>query len=201
MISKSSNLLCTTAFISFLLYRVHGDDYRYRKSGNLRGILPKAEVGNTTEDAFVPLSCNLALGGAKCEPWTSVFGHKVLYNAKVIVPCGECIIMDLPGPKLRLEKGIDVQGKLLFPDGYKLHVETSSIIVQGELSMTSTSIVSQAPKIRVTMIANETSMIKPFGNNQKACPLGGCDVGQRSISVAGGRVSCKCLSRSILVQV
>ena len=165
--------------------------YRYRQTrGNLR---PRhnTKTSDAKPNDFRPLQCNEGLSGMACEPWTKVFGAGQSFSKLVVIPCGTCVTLNETGSKLRLNQGIDIQGRLVIPDNTEAHIETSSIVVQGELSITSTSSVSNDPKIRVTIIGDKNSTIMPISNNKGVCDSDDCDVGPRSVAVAGGTLNCK----------
>ena len=148
---------------------------------------------------FVPLSCNSNLGTTACGSWTTIFGAAKEFANRVIVDCGTCITMDHPGPELTLTGGIDIRGKLVFPDAYSLTLRTAMITVQGELQLTSTSkAVDGTPLIRIIMIGTDTEQtFTPVGENSAACVSGTnvsglCKVGKKAITVAGGKVNRTC---------
>jgi G8 domain len=136
---------------------------------------------------FVPLSCNSNLGA--CVSWTQTFKTDVQFANRIIIDCGTCITMDHPGPTLTLTAGIDIRGKLVFPDGYSLTLSTASITVQGVLEMTATKPVDGSPLIRIVMIGSDTAQtFTPVDANAAAC-TGDCMVGMKAITVAGGQVN------------
>ena len=104
---------------------------------------------------------------------------------------------------LELLGGIDIHGKLVFPDaGYSsnhtLSISTTMMIVQGELSMSSiTKPINGRPHIHITMIGHDVNQtFTPIDNNARACAIGtnstvtaSCKVGKKSIVVAGGKVN------------
>jgi len=137
-------------------------------------------------DDFVPLSCNAGLGA--CVSWTSVFGIAAEFSERVIVGCGTCITMDHPGPELTLLQGIDIQGKLVFEEGYAITLRTASITVQGELEMHSTEPINGSPKIHIIMIGTASQSFTPIGENAGICS-GDCAVDRKAITVAGGKVN------------
>jgi hypothetical protein len=140
-------------------------------------------------DDFVPLSCNNVI--SNCNSWTTIFGSVAEHTSKIIVPCGTCVTMDHPGPELTLQDGIDIQGKLVFPDNYSITLRTTSIVVQGELDMTSTKVVDGTPNIQIIMIGdNSLQKFTPVGENAGACG-GDCVMGKKAIVVAGGKVDRK----------
>ena len=98
--------------------------------------------------------------------------------------------MDVPGGSLALYAGLEVIGKLVFPDGYKLNLSANIVIVQGELEMTATKAVDGTPNIKVTLIGNIDHTITPVGENAKACNGSAqCPAGKKSFIVAGGKVN------------
>jgi G8 domain len=138
---------------------------------------------------FVPLSCNSNLAGTTCSTWTSKFGSSATQSSRIVIPCGQCITMNHPGPTLTLQDGVDVQGKLVFPDSYKLVVNTPLLVVQGELEMTSTKPVDGVPSIKIVLTGSNDQSFTPIGQNANACGGGKCSVGKKSFTVAGGKVN------------
>ena len=158
---------------------------------------------------FTTLTCNANLSKAPCQSWTSVYGTSTTYTTLVTVPCGTCILMDFgnrtngSSSLLELLGGIDIHGKLVFPDaGYSsnhtLSIITTMMIVQGELSMSSiTKPINGRPHIHITMIGHDVNQtFTPIDNNARACAIGtnstvtaSCKVGKKSIVVAGGKVN------------
>ena len=63
--------------------------------------------------------------------------------------------MDHASGNLSLLGGLDVLGKLVFPDGYNLNLVTTMIAVQGELEMSASKPVDGTPQIKFTMIGND----------------------------------------------
>jgi G8 domain len=139
---------------------------------------------------FGPLTCNANLDAAPCTSWSSKFGTASSYSTRLVIPCGECITMDLISESLDLLAGIDIIGKLIFPDGYKLSLSSSVIVIQGELEMTATKTVDGIPNIKITMIGNNDKFFTPVDINAGACNKAvSCAVGQKGIVVAGGKVT------------
>lgn len=103
--------------------------------------------------------------------------------------------MDHAAADLQLNNGIDIIGKLVFPDGYKLNLQSTLIVVQGELHITSTKQVTGVPDVRFTMIGSDTTLtFTPVGNNANACKnVATCASGKKAIIVAGGKVTRKLL--------
>lgn len=149
-----------------------------------------------TED-FVPLSCNRNF--KRCESWTKTFGTDAKHSQRLIIGCGKCVEMDFGGPTLELLGGLDIQGKLVVPDkdDYRLTIEATMIVVQGELEITSTKPVDGDPMIRFVMIGEEDEFFTPVDENANACgDSEDCNVGKKGIVVAGGTVNSKCVCYS-----
>ena len=139
---------------------------------------------------FVPLSCNANVASATCATWTSRFGSGATLSSRIIVPCGQCISMNHPGPSLTLQDGIDIQGKLVFPNSkINLIVNTPLVVVQGLLDMQATKPVDGKPSIRFVLTGGSEQTFTPIGSNSNACGGGKCSVGKKSFTVAGGRLS------------
>jgi len=142
----------------------------------------RAAMGN-----FEPLDCNpVSFNGVTCSSWETKFGSSLTHNNLVIIPCNECIRMDIAGAELLLNGGLDIQGKLLFPDGYKLILKTTHIVVQGELEMTASRAVTDSPDVEFILFGKDTSLkFNPLAPNSKL----NSSVGKKSITVAGGRIN------------
>jgi hypothetical protein len=106
--------------------------------------------------------------------------------------------MDLPDDSLILTFGLNVEGKLVFPDGYRITIETPYIVVQGELEMSSTRATSGEEDVKIIMIEKEgvgggigDVYFTPHPENEDECPEGGCKIGTRPIAVLGGILDIK----------
>lgn len=145
-------------------------------------------------DKFEPLSCNENL--TTCVGWNEYFGSNSVHNARLTLHCGDCVTMDFTGSSLTLNDGIDINGKLIFSEGYSLTLYTAGIVVQGELEMRSTQgPITGSPKIHIIMTGdNEDRSFIPTGENSLACNRlnlqnNSCLVGKKSITVAGGTMN------------
>jgi hypothetical protein len=154
---------------------------------------------------FVPLSCNSQLSTAPCVSWIATFGSFSTFTTKVQINCGICILMDHAGPSLTFLQGIDIIGKLVFPNGalpYQITIYATSITVQGNLDLQSTyTPVTGTPNIHIVMLGqSDTEFFRPVGENFGACPtddlFGNCRVGRKAITVAGGQVTCTSLGQT-----
>ena len=143
---------------------------------------------------FKPLMCNSEIfkAGASCtRTWSSMFGTAETHSSRIVIPCGVCIVMNHASGTLNLDGGIDIQGKLIVPDDFSIDIITPTIIVQGELSMTSTKPITGIPKIKVTLVGSNDVTFTPIDINAKACQgLTTCNAGKKSFVVAGGKVTC-----------
>jgi len=84
---------------------------------------------------------------------------------------------------------VNIRGRLDFPDATKVTLETTGIIVQGELSMTSTKLVDGTADITIRLNEDNDVVLIPDAPNSEACGEGGCNLGPKPFVVAGGRVS------------
>ena len=142
---------------------------------------------------FAPLTCNNNLAAATCLSFSDTFGDDAVQTERVIIDCGTCITMDHPGPTLSLLDGIDIRGKLVFPNRYKLTMESTIIAVQGELEMTSVKQVNGKPDVVFVMTGEQDTFFEPHGSNSEACDGDLCKAGKKAIVVAGGKVTGKSL--------
>jgi G8 domain len=143
-------------------------------------------------EGFAPLSCNSVFSA--CQPFTTVFGSSDMYTNRMTIPCGSCITMDHPGPTVTFVDGLDIRGKLIFPDNYNLKVVSSLIVVQGALEMTASKPVDGSPQIIFYLTGTGQKTFTPAANNAGFCGVGDCIAGIRSIVVAGGRLNSKFLA-------
>jgi hypothetical protein len=93
---------------------------------------------------------------------------------------------------------LDIQGKLVFPEGYKLQIESHLIVVQGELVIrAATKAIDGVEQVRFTLTGeDEKQTFTPIGENAKKCPGGiaTCEVGKKAFVVAGGKMDVKGIS-------
>jgi hypothetical protein len=152
---------------------------------------------------FVPLSCN----EPACNDGTTLWSDQGYSpeESTVVIPCGLCVTMDFDdSDTLVLPLGLDIQGTLIFPDGYRITIETPFVRVQGVLEMISTKPVTDEPSVRILLTGADTSLTSfvPAGENEFACSVMGattaslCTVGNKPIVVAGGRLNIRGLPES-----
>jgi len=155
--------------------------------------IPSRQLQDDEIEDFVPLACNANLASVTCSSWSSKFGTADTHSVRRTITCGECVTMDHASGNLSLLGGLDVHGKLVFPDGYSLNLVTTMIAVQGELEMTASKPVDGTPQIKLTMIGNDDQMtFTPIDANANACKgVSTCATGKKAIVVAGGKVNSK----------
>jgi hypothetical protein len=101
--------------------------------------------------------------------------------------------MDLFG-NVTFNDGLDIVGKLVFPDGYRVNVYSTLIVVQGVLDMKATGVVTGTPSIQFIMIGdNLDTVFTPVDVNANACGVSTCSTGKKGVIVAGGTVNRKSL--------
>jgi len=152
---------------------------------------------------FGTLSCNSnsILETANCVSWSSTLGTNTVFNQRINIPCGQCVMMDLKGT-LTFNDGLDIRGKLVFPENSSIEVVSTMIVVQGELEMTSTKPVDGNPKIKFTMIGNDDMTFEPINENANNCKgAKTCGTGKKAIVVAGGKVNINGLPPNTLTWV
>ena len=161
------------------------------------------ETLNTTEsrrlsadhNMFMPLTCNRNRCSAGTTTWKQE-NYKPSAG-KITIPCGKCVTMNYDDSDvLELTHGLNIEGTLIFRNGYKITIKTPFIHVQGNLEMYARRKVTNEPDIKFILTGtNEliTSFV-PADNNRFACSGQGattpspCFVGKKPIVVAGGRV-------------
>lgn len=152
---------------------------------------------------FRQLTCNSEIlkrsGAPPCTTtWVGLFGTSDTFNNLVTIPCGTCVVLNANeinngSKKLNLLGGIDIQGKLVIPDNdQSLNITTTHIIVQGELSITSTKTITNTPTIRIKLVGTDNTLsFTPMDINAKACNgQTTCVAGKKSVVVAGGKLTC-----------
>jgi len=140
---------------------------------------------------FIPLSCNNEADLLLCDPWP--FGTD---TGAVEIPCNTCYNMGVftGGEYIRLTGPLDIKGKLDFPDGTRVTIETTGIIVQGELAMTSTKEVNGIPDIVIKFTGSDDVYFRPHSDNRRVCESGSdieeyCNLGVKPFVVAGGKLN------------
>jgi len=137
--------------------------------------------------SFVPLVCNTNVHNKICQNFSE---QNYDLSQKVVIPCGTCILMDASSEEtLYFGKGLDVQGKLLFPSSSNLKkVVTPFVFVQGIL------IVEYSPeKLEFQLVGTDDNMFvsHPDQTGFSGCSSenNGCSVSKKAFVVAGGTLS------------
>lgn len=156
-------------------------------SSSVRGAISRRQLQDVL--AFERLSCNQVI--APCQSFVETFGSDDIKDSTVTIPCGECYTMDHAGPMLTFSLGLDIQGKLVFPESYSLHVVAPMIVVQGELDIyAKEKPVDGEEQVVFTMIGeDEEQTFTPINENANKCrgePT--CVAGKKAFVVAGGVV-------------
>lgn len=163
---------------------------------------PGGTAGQNVSD-FAPLGCNDRIAEQPCRSWSAYFGTARSFPARVTVPCGVCVVVDDDGDDssnvtLTFEGGLDVRGRLVFPDrdddSHVITLYAPLIVVQGELAVTARRPVDGRPCVRFVLTGQEEDQsFRPAGENANACDGGSsCSVGKKAFVVAGGAVNSKC---------
>ena len=107
------------------------------------------------------------------------------------------VTVDHVGP-LTLSAGLDIQGKLVFPDGAQLLLRAPYVRVQGELHMYSTKTPNGDPDLKFVITGSDEEVTKfiPADNNGGACGGVPCEVGKKPFVVAGGKLVIEALPAS-----
>jgi G8 domain len=144
---------------------------------------------------FVALSCNKNLANVRCQSFISRFGTGSIKDSLVTIPCGECYNMDHRFAMVMFRKGLDIQGRLVFPEGYSVHVVSPLIVVQGELVIrAATKPINGTEQVRFTLIGeDEKQTFTPIGDNANKCTgrNATCEIGKKAFVVAGGKIDVK----------
>jgi hypothetical protein len=182
-------LPCISLF--FLLQYVRLIEVDVLSYSTLEQHTPSRNLQSDVDRDLVPLSCNANIDRAACLNWSSRFGTNSVFSTRFVVPCGECVVMDLFG-NVTFNDGLDIVGKLVFPDGYRVNVYSTLIVVQGVLDVRATGAVTGIPSIQFVMIGdNLDTVFTPVDANANACGTSTCSAGKKAIVVAGGTVNRK----------
>mmetsp|Transcript_9179 Transcript_9179/g.27606 ORF Transcript_9179/g.27606 Transcript_9179/m.27606 type:complete len:1426 (-) Transcript_9179:247-4524(-) len=147
-------------------------------------VKPKARSLQDVTGDFSPLTCNSNLDSATCGSWT--FGSAP--TEQVTIPCGTCVDMSTAPAAVNAAFGINVEGRMHFPDGTETHISTPHLFVQGKLSMDlANGPIGADPDVKITMTGVSDQILTPNDQNAAVCP-GGCNVGPKAVVVAGGEL-------------
>ena len=143
---------------------------------------------------FEPLACDEIKCGQGSTTWKEL-GLDPTADP-VVIPCGLCVTMNYDvSDVLELTNGLDIQGALIFPNGYSLTLKTPFVLVQGNLEMLATRRVSGEPDIKFLFTGTNQQSFIPADNNKFVCSNDGastptkCKIGSKPFVVAGGKVT------------
>jgi len=140
---------------------------------------------------FSPLLCNDNVDSIDCsKKLSSVVA--AAGSGEVLVPCGECVIVDyVDGSTVEMAEGLIIEGKLFFPNTANVVIRTTHIFVMGKLEM----VAPASPNtVKFRLYGTADKYIHPTYNNAGICDAAGCKVGKKPFAVAGGQVDIRGLS-------
>lgn len=184
-------------------------------------LVAAANASQTHDKLFKPLTCNQNIQQQECRPWSSYFGSSNTslfeYTNKVIVPCGECVILDPLSEEYHsnsnieyiMYDGLSIQGRLLIPNvgnpnSNKIKLLTKSIEVEGILSIYEGTDAEQIHdgggggepitgevNLEIHLFGGEDGerYLIPHEENSHVCSQdNGCKIGKLPFAVAGGQL-------------
>jgi len=147
-----------------------------------------AEIGS-----FQPLTCNALLDTVTdCSSTVSSMD----LSSVITIPCGECWTWDLTGEQTL--KGLDIEGKLIFPDNHVVNITTPYVFVQGELVIPNSQSTIEPGNVGVsiTLVTKSSGADITFrpsqDPNRNVCEefdSKRCNLGKMPFLIAGGRVT------------
>jgi hypothetical protein len=145
--------------------------------------------------SFAQLSCNDPMQ-SPCDTYSAV-GASYTSNGRLTIPCGKCVTMDITdNSTLTFSGGMRIIGKLNFPNEAIVIIRTTSLIVEGELSMTSTDAITGSPKVKFIMTGTAAVTFTPSAPNSMVCGTSGCNIGPKAVVIAGGKLNIRGISDS-----
>mmetsp|Transcript_21119 Transcript_21119/g.30171 ORF Transcript_21119/g.30171 Transcript_21119/m.30171 type:complete len:1744 (+) Transcript_21119:152-5383(+) len=177
-VAAADSILVTPETITNVVYTNEKEQQQHRDLQTL---------GNAS---FVPLSCNSPMQ-SPCDSFSSV-GASYTTSGLLTIPCGKCVTMDITDNRtLTFTGGMRIIGKLDFPNSAVVMIKTPSVIIEGELSIISTDVVTGTPKIKFILTGSSPVTFTPSSPNSLLCGSSGCNVGPKAIVVAGGKLDVK----------
>ena len=138
-------------------------------------------------DSLLDASCNQGLDS---DPCTTPFSSLIQANSPTVVPCGTCAVVDVNCEESLTLAGLNIEGKLVFPNNRKITIKTPFVYVQGQLDISADAVISPenlAVSFILTGAVNQ--IFTPHVYNSNACNGGSCAVGKKPFLVAGGRIN------------
>ena len=165
---------------------------------------PQVAAAGTTAGipAFAPLTCNADLKNANCSDTTLSQLTQQAGNDPVIIPCGTCATYDITnGTTLTVPGGINVEGHLFVPESAHGILNTTSVIVQGRLTIREPA--GSDKSFVVNLYGTKDVLFLPHASNEFECGQNAttseaipCDLGKKPIAVLGGTLDVDALSTS-----
>jgi len=138
----------------------------------------------------VPLSCNEGVENKDCTTSFSSLVDNNNANNLLVIPCGECIIVDIKdGSVIDLPNGLSIEGKLYFPKTSSVTLKTKFVWVAGLLEIETPDVGKQ---IKFSLYGDEKQTFTAINPDSPLCSSGsGCNMGSKVIAVVGGRLDIK----------
>lgn len=165
---------------------------------------PQVAAAGTTAGipAFAPLTCNADLKNANCLDTTLSQLTQQAGNDPFIIPCGTCATYDITnGTTLTVPGGINVEGHLFVPESAHGILNTTSVIVQGRLTIREPA--GSDKSFVVNLYGTKDVLFLPHASNEFECGQNAttseaipCDLGKKPIAVLGGTLDVDALSTS-----
>jgi len=158
----------------------------------------------STADAtgvFESLSCNDNLSSQGCGTSVSYISS-LSPESTLVIPCGQCYTWDLDG-NYTFNKGIDIIGRLVFPETVKTKIETTYLIVQGQLDVTNSKTVNPDHQSLKIVLTGSTDVKWKSSVNPSPCSGfsgGKCNLGKKPFVVAGGKLNIQALPSSCVTK-
>ena len=167
----------------------HGEDDFAEINGS---ILSVREL--SSQVPFLPPETANCIPSGPCSDQFFAFFESQSGPGPVVIPCGSCVVIDPRSidsdGKLDLPHGLDVHGKLVFPQDMRVNVVTPFVFVQGELELFNSQVVSpENESVRFTLTGSVDTTVAPVPHNSASCPGGKCPIGKKAFVVAGGRLN------------
>ncbi len=138
-------------------------------------------------ESLLDAPCNKDLAS---DPCTTTFSSLVQIDSPTIIPCGTCAVVDSNLEESLTLLGLNIEGKLVFPNNRKITIKTPFVYVQGQLDISADAVVSP-DNLAVSFILTGSidQMFTPHAYNSNACNGRSCAVGKKPFLVAGGRIN------------
>jgi len=120
-----------------------------------------------------------------CVSWKEIFGDVPQQNNEIVIPCGECVNLDVEGP-LELVQGLNIIGKLIISK--PIDINTPYVVVQGELHIISKKQWDGTQDITITLTGTSDNYVMLADSNMDTMHSKGCKIGKKAFVVAGGKL-------------